>query len=287
MALGFLRRSRSIGGNAPVPEGDRPSDDAFDAEEEETPGAKMSFLDHLDELRRRIISSLLGVLVGCLIAFTFVTKIYDFVMRPLHAMLPPGSKLVYTEPTEAFMLYLKMALLAGIIIAAPIVLWQVWLFISPGLYAREKKVAVPFIALGSIGFVLGAACSHYILFPVMWRFLAGFSTEYTMFMPRIDSIFGLYAKTMLGMGVIFQMPTLVYFLARLGMVSARFLLRQFKYAILVAFVVSAIITPTPDVVTQSMLALPMLVLYLLGVGVAALFGRPRRKPAAEPVNAAE
>jgi sec-independent protein translocase protein TatC len=279
MALGFLRRSRWIGGNAPVPEGDRPSDDAFDAEEEETPGAKMSFLDHLDELRRRIIASLLGVLVGCLIAFTFVTKIYDFVMRPLHAMLPPGSKLVYTEPTEAFMLYLKMALLAGIIIAAPIVLWQVWLFISPGLYAREKKVAVPFIALGSIGFVLGAACSHYILFPVMWRFLAGFSTEYTMFMPRIDSIFGLYAKTMLGMGVIFQMPTLVYFLARLGMVSARFLLRQFKYAVLLIFILAAVITPSGDPMTQTVFAAPMILLYLLSIGIAWLFGKKRQPEA--------
>src|SRR5512136_1820109 len=187
MPLGFLRRSRWLAGNTAAPEGVRPADDAAPADEEETPGAKMSFLEHLDELRRRIIASLLGVCVGCLIAFAFVTKIYDFIMRPLHAMLPPGSKLVYTEPTEAFMLYLKMALLAGIILAAPVILWQVWLFISPGLYAREKKVAVPFIAFGSIGFVLGAACSHYLLFPVMWRFLGGFGNEYTMFMPKIDS----------------------------------------------------------------------------------------------------
>ena len=279
MALGFFRRSRRIGGTAPVPEGERPSDDAFDAEEEETPGAKMSFLDHLDELRRRIISSLLGVLVGCLISFAFITKIYDFIMRPLHAMLPAGSKLVYTEPTEAFMLYLKMALLTGIIIAAPIVLWQVWLFISPGLYAREKKVAVPFIAFGSIGFVCGAACSHYLLFPVMWRFLAGFSTEYTMFMPRIDSIFSLYAKTMLGMALIFQMPTLVYFLARLGMVSARFLVRQFKYAVLIIFIIAAVITPSGDPMTQAVFAAPMILLYIVSIGIAWLFGKKRRSEA--------
>jgi sec-independent protein translocase protein TatC len=276
MDLRFLRRSRWMARNTPAPDGVRPPNDAPDTDEDETPGAKMSFLEHLDELRRRIIASLIGVAVGCLVSFTFITKIYAFIMKPLAEMLPAGSKLVFTEPTEAFMLYLKMALLAGIILAAPIILWQVWLFISPGLYAREKKVAVPFIALGSIGFIVGAACSHYILFPVTWRFLASFANEYTMFMPKIESIFSLYAKMMLGMGLIFQMPTLVYFLARLGLVSARFLLRQFKYAILVIFIIAAVITPTGDPMTQTVFAAPMILLYLISIAIAWLFGKKRQ-----------
>ncbi len=276
MAFGLFRRSRPPGRTGPAGATEAHDPDALEAEEEELAGAKMSFLDHLDELRRRIINSLIAVCVGCLVAFTFVTKIYDFIMRPLHAMLPPGSKLVWTEPTEAFMLYLKMALLAGIIMAAPVILWQVWLFISPGLYAREKKIAVPFIVLGSVGFILGAACSHYILFPVTWRFLAGFANDYTMFMPRIDSIFGLYAKMMLGMGLIFQMPTLVYFLARLGLVSARFLARQFKYAVLVIFIIAAVITPTGDPMTQTIFAAPMIFLYVVSILIAWLFGKKRK-----------
>ena len=280
MALGLFRRLRAIARDETAPEAARPPDGALDAGEEETPGAKMSFLDHLDELRRRIIVSLVGVLVGCLISFTFVTRIYAFVMQPLAAMLPPGSKLVWTEPTEAFMLYLKMALLAGIIMAAPVILWQVWLFISPGLYAREKKIAIPFIALGSVGFVLGAAFSHYVLFPVTWRFLASFTNEYTMFMPKIASTFSLYAKMMLGMGVIFQMPTLVYFLARLGLVSARFLLRHFKYAVLAIFIIAAVITPTGDPMTQTVFAAPMILLYLISIVIAWLFGRKRQSDAA-------
>jgi sec-independent protein translocase protein TatC len=281
MALSLFRRLRWIAGGQASPEAGPPPDDSFDAEQEETAGAKMSFLDHLDELRRRIIAALIAVCVGCLIAFTFVNSIYAFIMKPLWQMLPPGSKLVWTEPTEAFMLYLKMALLAGIIMAAPVILWQVWLFISPGLYAREKKIAVPFIVLGSVGFVLGAASSHYLLFPVTWKFLASFTNEYTMFMPKIDSIFSLYAKMMLGMGLIFQMPTLVYFFARLGLVTARFLLRQFKYAVLIIFIIAAVITPTGDPMTQTIFAAPMIFLYLVSIVIAWLFGKKRKpEPAA-------
>jgi sec-independent protein translocase protein TatC len=157
----------------------------------------------------------------------------------------------------------------------------VWLFISPGLYAREKKVAVPFIVLGTIGFLLGAASSHYLLFPVTWRFLASFGNEYTVFMPKIASIFSLYAMMALGMGVIFQMPALVYFLARLGLVTARFLLRQFKYAVLIIFIIAAVITPTGDPMTQTIFAAPMIFLYLVSIIIAWLFGKKRKpEPAA-------
>ncbi|MFB3852991.1 MAG: twin-arginine translocase subunit TatC [Vicinamibacterales bacterium] len=250
-------------------------------EDSEMAAGRMSFLEHLEELRRRIIYSLVALLGGFLISFLFIRRIFDFIMEPLYALLPKGgplaNTLVYSEPTEAFVLYLKMALLTGIMIAAPFILYQVWAFVAPGLYAREKKFAIPFIGLGSICFVLGAVFSHYVLFPWTWQFLASFSTDYLAFLPRIEPVFSLYTKMLLGMGLIFQMPTVVFFLARVGVVSARFLVRHFKYAVLVIFVVAALITPTGDPLTQALFAAPMVGLYLISIGIAWLVGRRRPK----------
>jgi sec-independent protein translocase protein TatC len=250
------------------------------------PPDKMSFLDHLEELRQRLMRSLLALVVGFAACLGFAQQIFHFMTEPLRKAFP-GIKFIYTEPAEAVMLYMKMAFFVGIFLAAPYVLYQVWAFISPGLYPHEKGWAVPFVAAGSIFFALGAAFGHYYLFPITFRFLGEFGGPDMTFMPRISEYYSFYSWFLLGLGAVFQLPVVIFVLARIGLVTPGFLLRQFKYAILVAFVVSAVITPTPDVVTQSMLALPMMALYLLGVGVAALFGRPRRKPAAEPVNAAD
>jgi len=243
----------------------------------------MSFLEHLEELRRRILYSLVALLGGFLVSFLFIRRIFDFIMEPLYALMPKGgplaNTLVYSEPTEAFILYLKMALLAGIMIAAPVILYQVWAFVAPGLYAREKKFAIPFIGLGTVCFVLGALFSHYVLFPWTWQFLASFSTDYLAFLPRIEPVFSLYTKMLLGMGLIFQMPTIVFFLARMGVVSAHFLIRHFKYAVLVIFIVAALITPTGDPLTQALFAAPMIALYVISIGIAWLVGR--RRPKAE------
>lgn len=279
MAAGLFRRSRAhakLASAAAGAEKDTSADTDTDLDGDgESPGAKMSFLEHLDELRHRIVVSLVAVLVGCLASFAFIGRIFRFVMEPLAMMLPEGSKLVWTEPTEAFVLYLKVALLTGIIAAAPVVLWQVWLFVAPGLYAREKKLAIPFIVLGSIGFIVGAGFSHYLLFPVTFRFLAGFATEYMQPMLKIESVFSLYAKMMLGIGIVFQMPTVVYFLARIGVVTARFLIRQFKYAVLGIFIVAALITPTGDPLTQTLFAGPMIGLYVISIGIAWIFQKKR------------
>ncbi len=276
MAAGLFRRSRAHAKKALPAAADAAADADTDLDgEEESPGAKMSFLEHLDELRHRIVVSLVAVLVGCLVSFAFIGRIFEFVMKPLAGMLPQGSKLVWTEPTEAFVLYLKVALLAGIIAAAPVILWQVWLFVAPGLYAREKKLAIPFIVLGTVGFVVGAGFSHYLLFPVTWRFLASFANEYMQPMLKIESVFSLYAKMMLGIGIVFQMPTVVYFLARIGVVTARFLIRQFKYAVLGIFIVAALITPTGDPLTQTLFAGPMIGLYVISIGIAWIFQKKR------------
>ena len=148
---------------------------------------KMSFLEHLDELRKRLTYSVIAVVVGVLIAFAFIDKLFTFIFLPLQQLLPNGEKLIYTEPTEAFTLYLELALLAGIVIAAPFIMWQVWLFIAPGLYSHEKKFAIPFVMLSSGGFIAGALFNHYIVFRLMWVFLASFSSDYVMFAPQARS----------------------------------------------------------------------------------------------------
>jgi sec-independent protein translocase protein TatC len=278
--------------------------------EREGGGARMTFLEHLDELRKRLVVSVCALGVGFLIAFLFVQRLYDFVMRPLAQMLNDGAtsaladpklakaftpdqlaalksalhstfggKLIFTHPTEAFILYLKIAFLAGIILAAPVIIWQMWLFISPGLYRKEKKWAVPFVTLATAGCVGGAAFTHYILFPWMWKFLASFSNEYTVFAPRIDDVFSLYTKMLLGMALVFQMPTIVFFLAKMRVVTARFLLRNFKYAILIIFVAAAVITPSGDMLTQTLFAAPMIGLYVISILIAWAVGPRRRKRA--------
>jgi len=256
----------------------RTADEDLDDElESDQAGGKMSFLEHLDELRQRLIVSILAIVVGFLIAFFFIDQIFSFVMRPLQQILPAGGHLIYTEATEAFMLQLKMAALAGVVIAAPVIMWQLWLFIAPGLYSREKRFALPFVLFSTVFFVAGVAFSHYIVFPAAWKFFASFNNDYLEFMPKVSEAFGLYAYMLLAFGIIFQMPTLILALARMGVVTAGFLWRHTKYAILIIFILSAVITPSSDVVNQSLMAFPMLALYLFSIGIAWLFGR-RKSP---------
>jgi sec-independent protein translocase protein TatC len=249
-------------------------DEELDSESE---SGKMSFLDHLDELRRRIIYSVLAIVVGFLIACLFLEQLFNFVITPMKAALPAGQTLVFTEPTEALMLYLKMAVLAGLLIASPGVMTQVWLFVAPGLYSNEKKLAIPFVAMSSFFFVGGAAFAHYVVFPLTWKFFQSFSSDTLTFMPRVEPAFGLYVKLLLVFGLIFQMPTLVLFLARMGVITARFLIRNMKYAILIMFIVGAVLSPGTDPVGQVLMAGPMFLLYLLSIALAWIFGKKRKK----------
>jgi sec-independent protein translocase protein TatC len=275
--LAALRRPKPPASSQIAPASSGPPDRLRDEEmEDDEGGGRMSFLDHLDELRRRLVAAALSLAFGTVVAFFFIDRIFDFIMRPLYEKLPAGSKLIYTEPTEAFFLKLKIALLAGILIGAPLIMWQLWLFISPGLYSHEKRFALPFVLMASLFFVGGAAFNHYILFPLAWVFLAGFSTDFMMFMPRIAPVFSLYAMLMLAMGLIFEMPAVILVLARMGLVTAGFLWRNIKYAILIIFIASAVITPTGDPMTQSLMAGPMVGLYIVSIGLAWIFGKRRR-----------
>jgi sec-independent protein translocase protein TatC len=245
---------------------------ALTPDEEDAPGGQMSFLEHLDELRKRIVHSVAAIGVGILVSFTFILKIYDFLMAPTMKVLPEGSKLIYTEPGEAFSLYIQLSLIVGILMVSPYIMYQLWLFIAPGLYQNEKRLAIPFVLFSTLGFVGGAMFNHYIMFPWMMSFFASFNTKDLVFMPKLDAVFSLYTQFLIAMAVVFQLPTLVYFLAKMKLITARFLAQQFKYAILVIFIISAVITPTGDPVTQTVFAAPMIGLYLLGIVIAWVVG---------------
>jgi sec-independent protein translocase protein TatC len=263
-------------GRTPAPDEER-DPDWYDSEHDDSAGGKMSFLDHLDELRRRIIYALLSVLVGCGIAFFWVDRIFQFIFTPMKAALPPGQSLIYTEPGEQFFLMFKIALMAGLIIASPVVLSQVWLFIAPGLYSREKKLAIPFVTMGTVLFVSGAAFSHYKVFPVIWKFFATSSIDFVTFMPRIEPAFSWYLRLMLGTGVTFQVPTVVLFLARMGLITPRFMIRNFKYAVMIIALVAAVLSPDPGGVGMLMMGGPVIVLYVLSIGIAWAFGKKRER----------
>ncbi|MDR1991010.1 MAG: twin-arginine translocase subunit TatC [Acidobacteriaceae bacterium] len=237
-------------------------------EEEETPGGKMSFLEHLDEFRKRLVYSCISIAVGVCATFWWIDSIFNFLMAPTRAALPPGVKLVYTQPGEAFSLYITIALIAGVVVAAPFIMFQVWLFIAPGLYQHEKKLAIPFVLLTTIGFLSGAAFNHYVAFPYLIVFFGTFNSSDLVFMPKLEDVFGLYTQMLLGMGIVFQMPAIVYFLARMRLITAKFLISQFKYAFLLIFVIAAVITPTGDMMTQTIFAAPMVGLYILSIAIA-------------------
>jgi sec-independent protein translocase protein TatC len=250
-----------------------------DDEEEDLAAGKMSFLEHLDELRKRIVNSCIAIGVGILVSFAFISRIMNFLLAPTRKVLPPGVKMIYTEPGEAFGMYITVSLIAGIVIASPYVMYQVWKFIAPGLYPKEKRMALPFVFFTTGGFLLGAAFNHYVAFPFMMAFFASFNGIDLSFMPRLEDTFGLYTKMLIGMGVIFQMPTIVFFLAKLRLVTARFLWQHGKYAILIAYIIAAVITPTGDPMNQTIFAAPMIALYFLSILIAWIVN-PRNKPKA-------
>ena len=175
-------------------------------------------------------------------------------------------------------MYFRVALLAGTLAASPILLWQVWLFISPALYRREKRWVFPFVFFGVVFFLSGCAFAYYEAFPLVVGFLIGVGKPFQAVI-TINEYVSMASKLILGLGLCFEMPILVFFLARLGIVSERWLLSKFKYAVLIIFIIAAVITPTPDIATQCVFALPMIALYLLGIAIAWIFRK--RKPVEE------
>jgi sec-independent protein translocase protein TatC len=243
----------------------------------DSPG-RMSFLDHLDELRRRILYSVYSVLAAAVISFSIIKRVLNEVTRPMLEEVSSG-KLLGTEALDPIMFFFKAGLFLAVIIASPLILLQVWYFIAPGLYSKEKRLAVPFVFFSTALFLGGAYFGHQYAFRITWEFLATFNREVVDFMvwtPTATSAFSLYLRIVLGLGLIFEMPIVIFVLARFGIVTWRFLLKNFKYAVLIIFIVAAVASPGQDPASQLLFAAPMLVLYVISIGVAWLFGKKKR-----------
>lgn len=230
----------------------------------------MSFMEHLGELRTRIMRSLMALLVGLAITFPFSAQIVDFLARPIRKM---GYSLIFTSPTEAFWVQMKVALMAGLFLAAPAILWQVWRFVEPGLHQYEKKYAAPFIIIGSLLFIGGGAFSLFVVTPYALNFLLSYARPGLTPMITLQNHVDFLLKFTLAFGIVFELPLGITLLARMGVVDAKMLARNRKYAILGAFVVAAVLTPTPDVFNQTLMAGPLILLYEVGIVSARIFGR--------------
>jgi sec-independent protein translocase protein TatC len=239
---------------------------------------KMPFLEHLGELRVRIMRALIALLVGTVIGLPFSQYLIDWLARPVTKL---GYELVFTAPAEAFWVQMKVGIMAGLFVAAPAILWQVWGFVSPGLHSHEKKYAAPFVIVGSLLFLIGGAFSLFVVTPYALSFLLSYARPGLKPMITLENHIDFLLKFTLAFGVVFELPLLITMAARMGLVTARVLAKNRKYAILGAFVISAVMTPTPDAFNQALMAGPLIILYEVGIVCARLFGR---RPA--PVAAA-
>jgi len=265
-----------------LPERD-PTDSADD------PTAKMSFFDHLEELRARILHALGGVLAGLCAGLYFVPNVVDFIQKPMLAAFAANKitqdKLVYTSPLGPIQLYLTGGLYLGLVLASPWVLYQVWKFVAPGLYRHERKAVVSFLCFGVVLFLAGTAFGYYVMLPMTLEFLISIGVQGS-FQPMIsiNEYFDLVLVILLGLGVVFQLPILIFVLSLFGIVTPEFLWNNFRYAVLVIAVLAAVITPTTDILTMSIFMAPMIVLYLVGIGVSSMVVRNKRRAAGETLS---
>ncbi len=251
-----------------------------ETEEERMPS--MSFLEHLEELRTRIFHAVLAIAIGMVVCWFIRERLVTFMTAPIIEVLKAkgqADKLVYLNPTEPFNLYLKICALAGLFITSPYVLYQVWLFISPGLYRREKKYVFPFMASSILLFVAGGYFGYRLVYPAALDFLIGFGRQFAA-MITIHEYTDLFLTVILGLGIIFEMPILIFFLALMGVVSAGWMWRNIRYAVLGIFIVAGALAPTPDISSMVIFASPMLALYVLSIGIA-WFVHPKQRKARE------
>ena len=237
---------------------------------------KQPFLSHLEELRKRLVSISIGVGAGFVICYIFSEQLFQLLILPLKTVLPEGDKLIFTNLPEMFLTYLKVSLIAGVLLSSPFIFYQLWLFIAPGLYQREKKYILPFVIFSTILFVGGSLFGYFVVFPFGFKFFIGFSNEYVKALPSVKQYFSFSIKLLFAFGVVFELPVVVFFLAKMGVVTPELMKKKRKYAILMTFVAAAILTP-PDVITQCMMAGPLIVLYEVGI----ILARIARKKAPE------
>ncbi|AGW13954.1 twin-arginine translocase subunit TatC [Megalodesulfovibrio gigas] len=240
----------------------------------------MGFFDHLTELRVRLVRCLIAAFIGFMLCYSVAEDLFGLLMEPLVRVFPPDTHLIFTTLPEAFFTYMTVAAVAGIFVASPYIFYQVWCFVAPGLYEEERKTLFPIAFFSAFFFVAGAMFGYHVVFPHAFEFFMSYTTELIRPMPALKEYLNFSLKMLFAFGLIFEMPLFVYFLARLGLVTPGFMRKNRKYAILIIFIVAAVLTP-PDVISQTFMAAPMLVLYELSVFVAALFGRKKELPEEE------
>jgi sec-independent protein translocase protein TatC len=249
---------------------------------DEEAGGKMSFFDHLVELRKRLVVSALAIGVGMMIGVAIAQKVFAYIARPMQAALRAANlqdKLVYTSPTGAINLIITLGLYLGLVIALPVVLYQFWLFVAPGLYKHERQAITIFIISATGLFVSGVAFGYFVMLPYILKFLIGFRGPFVPLI-SINEYFDLILMVLLGLGALFEMPVIIFFLSIFGIVTPKFLWKNFRYAMLLITIIAAIITPTPDALTMLIFMAPMVVLYFIGMGVSYLVVRKKRARAA-------
>ncbi|MBU4345190.1 MAG: twin-arginine translocase subunit TatC [Proteobacteria bacterium] len=237
---------------------------------------KIPFTGHLEELRKRLVACFIAIGIGFVVSYGFKEKLFDILSHPLISVMGADEKLIFTGLPEAFFTYLKVAFLSGFMLAAPVVLYQFWMFVAPGLYQKERRFLVPIVFLSSVFFVGGALFGYFIVFPFGFKFFLGFASETIKPLPSMREYLSFSAKLLLAFGLVFELPLIITFLAKLGIVSVEFLKKNRKYALLLFFVCAAILTP-PDVVTQIMMALPLMMLYEISIIGARIFGKKKVK----------
>ena len=243
--------------------------------------SKMSFLEHLGELRVRIVRALTALLIGTVIALPFSQYIVDWLAKPVTKL---NYTLVFTAPAEAFWVQMKVAIIVGLFLSAPGILWQVWAFVAPGLHEQEKKYAAPFVIIGSLMFIAGGAFSLFVVTPYAIQFLLSYARDTLQPMITLENHIDFLLKFTLAFGLVFELPLIITLLARMGVVTSKQLARNRKYAILGAFIAGAVLTPTPDAFNQTLMAGPLILLYEVGIICARVFGR-RPVPAPQPSEA--
>jgi sec-independent protein translocase protein TatC len=241
---------------------------------------KQPFLSHLEELRKRLIVCAIGIGCAFFVAYFFKEDLFRLLVMPLKEVMPEGDRLIFTSLPEMFITYLKVSLIAGILAATPVIFYELWMFIAPGLYQHEQRFVIPFVACSSILFTAGALFGYFIVFPFGFKFLMAYSNEYVQALPSVKEYFSFSIKLLFAFGLVFEMPVVVFFLSKMGLVTAEGMRRQRKYALLMTFVVGAVLTP-PDVLTQLMMAVPLMILYELSIFVAKFAAKKKKVEAEE------
>jgi sec-independent protein translocase protein TatC len=236
---------------------------------------KRPFLAHLEELRKRLIICAIAIGIGFAISYIFSKQLFSFLILPLTKVLPGESRLIFTSLPEMFIAYIKVALIAGIILAIPIVFYELWMFLAPALYRREKGYFIPFVLFSSILFVAGSLFGYFIVFPYGFKFFISFATEDIQALPSVKQYFSFAIRLLFAFGVVFEMPVVVFFMTKIGLITPDSMKKFRKFAILCSFILSAILTP-PDVATQIMMALPLIVLYEISIIISQAVYRKKK-----------